>query len=346
MIDQNNIAPGMTVLCGGEPTTVLTGHYEDQELGWMIKTSKYPGGMPLSKYDPMPAVTEETDTPNSSAEVIAAERPVSFELAIIDEPTPVKITAALIREKSKALTDLTIANIFDEAGYKKVKAAVQKAVKTRTSIEKKEKEVVDAMKLRHASEKKEVTDYTSELYVACREAQTALEGKLKVIDDLKTAAAKKLEDEEKERTTGRDDKMYELGMTFNGQAFVGYGKAITKNSLYSLDNDSFEGIVVELEGLAIEQGITGDVKPEPVQTPTASYRASNGDPSFESASAPAKQTPIAQEKRFANQVYTCSAGDYSFHLTQGQVQIVDGQVIINERVMTSAIYAQVIFNGI
>lgn len=329
----------------GKQTEIIAGSYEEERLGWMVKTNAYPGGYPADRYDIF-IVIEKTDTPNSPAEVIEAEPPVSFELAIIDEVEPVKITAALIRQKSKVLTDLTIANIFDEAGYKKVKAAVQKAVKTRTSIEKQEKIVVDAMKLRHASEKKEVTDYTAELYVACREAQTNLENKLKVIDDEKAIAAKKLEDEEKARTEGRDNKMYELGMTFNGQAFIGYGKAITKNSLYSLDNDSFAGIVTELEGLKIEQDVTGEVKPEPIipATPAAFVVGGSYSGSF------AKPNPTTTEikegsKIFENEVYSKSIGGYTWILTKGQVTLIKDQVVTNERILESGIYSQIVSTG-
>jgi hypothetical protein len=205
------------------------------------------------------------------------------------------------------------------------------------------------MKLRHASEKKEVTDYTAELYVACREAQTALEAKLTVINKSRKEAQDKLDAEEKARTDDRDQKMYSLGMTFNGQAFVGYGKAITKNSLHSLDNESFAGIVTELEGLKIEQDVTGEVKEAPVAAAQQQTIVGGSGSSFtvKPTNAPENTShPVTQPKRFENQVYTCNAGDYSFHLTKGVVDFVTNQVIINERVMESAIYVQVIYNGV
>lgn len=328
MITKEQVTPGTTVLFKGKETTVLQGGYEDVELGYMVKTSKYPGGMPLDKFDMPVTIIED-------AEVVKEEPKVSFELAIIDEPTPVKLTAALIREKSKILTDITIKNMFDEAGYNAVKKAVTKAVKTRTSIEKKEKEVLDAMKLRHANEKKEVTDYTAELYTACREAQTALEAKLTVIDTAKKVAADKLAADEKERTEGRDNSLYGLGMTFNGQAFVGYGKSITKNSLYSFEQAAFDALITELEALQLEQGVTGEVKPiAPQSAPSPII----GSPSVSSQMRDSKPT-------YPSAIYDklIFGKDIRIVLTKGPIDNSEPEAfIINDRIAESAIYLQVI----
>lgn len=333
MITIDDIAkPGSTVLYDGRPTTVLTGHYEDAELGWMIKTSLFPGGMPANKYTLPTKVPEPVET----ATPIPA---ISFELALIDEPEPVKITAELIRQKTKPLTGLSIASIFDEKGYAEVKKAVTKAVKVRTGIEKLEKEHLGKLKATYDTKKKEVTDYTSELYTACREAQTALEAKLTVIDNAKKEAADKLAADEKARTEGRDNALFNIGMTFNGQAFVGYGKAITKNSVYSFSKEAFDALIEELEVLQLEQGVSGEVK-EAIKfvVPTISNGA------YGNSSPTSKDGTVVMSKRFENQIYTCSAGDYTFCLTKGEVSIIEGQVVINERIMESAIFAQVIFN--
>ncbi|MCW3111329.1 MAG: hypothetical protein JWQ09_5835 [Segetibacter sp.] len=263
-----------------------------------------------------------------------AASPITFELAIIDEKEPVKLTAELIREKSKALTDLKIISIFDEAGYKAVKAATMKAVRTRTSIEKKEKEVLDAMKLRHASEKKEVTDYTSELYTACREAQTALENKMKVVDEEKAAAAKKLADDLRAKTEARDNRLFELGMTWNGQSFVGYGKNISKDVLYSLTNEGFDKYTEELEGLQMEQAVTGKEDAPVITMPT---------PPVQNGTMPKTFNAVTLEKPlFENAIYERYIGAYTLYLTKGEVAAISGQIVTNDRVMNSGIYVQVV----
>lgn len=334
MITKEQATPGATVLYKGKETTVLTGSYNEERLGWMVKTSLHPGGYPADQYD-LPG--EPLGNTEQLAEIVPA---VTFELSVLDEVAPIKLTAELIRQKSKVLTDLTIVNYLDEKGYDAVKKAKQKAVKMRTAIEGKEKEILDAMKLRHTAEKKEVTDYTAELYVACREAQTALEAKLTVIDNAKKEAADKLAADDKARTEGRDNAMYAIGMTFNGQAFVGYGKSITKNSLYSLSAEAYAAYLTELEGLQIEQGVTGEVK-------TFVGGGMNTDSDYNKA----PDQPIVsagnvspQKPMFDNAVYEKTIGGVTFFLTKGEVIPIDGMLVTNERVMQSAIFVNVILS--
>lgn len=345
MITIEQAKPGTAVKYGDQETVILTGHYEDPDLGLMIKSSLYPGGMPAANYE---IITPDGDTPTGAQVMVETAIPaVSFELAIIDEKEPVKLTAHLIREKSKALTDLTITNYLDEAGIKAVKAAKQKAIKTRTSIEKKEEEVLKGIKSRHKDELKEVTDYTAELYTACREAEKNLGDKLTKVDEEKAAAAKKLADEEKERTEGRDNAMYGLGMTFNGQAFVGYGKSIIRENLHSLAEENYTGIITELEALKMEQDITGEVKPAPVNV---SSMTDEQHKSFVSRGGYSGGSPVKgpvtvadeQINPFSNAVHTRIIGNHLVYLTRGEVTPVIDQVIINDRVLDSAIYLQAV----
>lgn len=333
MITKEQATPGATVLYKGKETTVLTGSYNEERLGWMVKTSLHPGGYPADQYD-LPGETQP-------ANVVHA---VSFELALIDEVEPVKITAELIRQKTRPLTDLSIASIFDEKGCAEVKKAVTKAVKLRTAIEKQEKEHLGKLKAIYDTKKKEVTDYTAELYTACREAQTALEAKLTVIDNAKKEAADKLAADEKARTEGRDNAMYAIGMTFNGQAFVGYGKAITKNSLYSLSAEAYAAYLTELEGLQMEEGVTGEVKTFTPKSPSAGGMYTGGVDPYSPTIRPASKLD-EDKKLFDNEVYSVSIGGYTWVLTKGTVTTIEGQVIANQQVMTSAIYSQVISTG-
>lgn len=334
MITKEQTISGTKVMIGDRPTTIISGSYEDENSGWMIKTSLYPGGYPADRH--YQSVPIDTPTEPQTADVLPA---VSFELTLIDEVEPVKITAELIRQKTKPLTDLSIVNMFDEKGYAEVKKAVTKAVKLRTAIEKQEKEHLGKLKATYDTKKKEVTDYTAELYVACREAQTALEAKLTVIDNAKKEAADKLAADEKSRTEGRDNSLFNIGMTFNGQAFVGYGKVITKNSLHSLGQEAFDSLVTELEVLQLEQGVTGEIKPTPEHNVGGAGSAFTVRPaiSFEGDDEPAKL--------FENEVYSVAVGGYTWVLTKGQVTTIEHQIIANQQVMQSAIYAQVISTG-
>lgn len=285
---------------------------------------------------------------NQEIQVAEEVSTVSFELAIIDEKEPVKLTPALIRQKSKALTDLKIISIFDDAGYKAVKAAIQKAIKTRTAIEKKEKEVLKDIKTRHATEIKEVTDYTAALYIACREAQTDLESKTTAIDNEKAIAAKKIEDDLKEKTEGRENKMYELGLTFNGQAFIGYGKAITKENLHSLADENYEGIITELEALQLEQSVTGEEKPAPnftgeaeIPIPKGTFSAGlNGDSDY--------KLGFSQRNKVDYTVYPTAVLDYRLEngqrllLTKGIIEQTEDHEVINMRIAESGVYLQVL----
>lgn len=269
---------------------------------------------------------------------------VSFELAIIDEKEAVKLTPELIRQKSKALTDLKIISIFDDAGYTAVKAANQKAIKTRTAIEKKEKEVLKTIKTRHTAEIKEVTDYTAALYIACREAQTALEAKMTAIDNEKAIAAKKLADDLKAKTEGRENKMYELGMTFNGTAFVGYGKAITKENLYSLADENYEGVITELEALQLEQSVTGEEKPAPVNTSSMTDAQHQTFINSGGYGKVTSSTPAPKPKT----EYPTAILDYILEngqrllLTKGTIEQIEDHEVINMRVAESAVYLSVL----
>lgn len=316
----------------------IEGIYTDENIGLMIKSSLYPGGMPAERYFPL-------DEPAEMAEILPEEAlpAVTFELTILEKKEPVKLTAALITSESKVLTDLTIKNYLDEAGYKAVKAAKQKAIKTRTAIEKKEEEVLKAIKSRHADEIKEVKDYTSKLYIACRAVENDLAGKLTTIDTEKAAEAKKLADAELAKTTGRENKMYEWGLTFNGTSFVGYGKTFfTKNSLYSLSDEAYDALLAELEGLQFEQSVSGEVKAAPV----VSY------------SVPTSYPPITTSNSFENAISISAGTVYVYPtalydrtlpdgtrivLTKGE--IVDpeaGAKVVNDRVGITAVYVQVI----
>lgn len=249
---------------------------------------------------------------------------VLFEAAILDEKEFTPITAELIREKSKPLTELTIANILDTEGYNKVKAAKNKAIKTRTCIERLEKAQLAEYKAEYDAKKKEVTDYTAGLYSACREVENALQGKLTAIDEAKEAEIKRLNEETRKRTEGREQKLFELGFTWNGQSYLGYGKALTRDYLFGLSDTAYDELLTELEGLQMEIGVTGEVLPAPEHPPIPA-------------------ADIFKEREYPTAIFDERVEGLRIVLTKGIVEKPDRDaVLVNKRVAESNVYVQVV----
>lgn len=328
MITKENAIPGTEVMYGDHQTVIEPGSYDDPELGFMLKTARFPGGYPAKEFKFLNDI-EKTDVQNNLT-------PVLFETIILDEKEPVKITAALIRQKSKPLTDLVIENIFDQDGYDKVKQAKNKAVKTRTSIEKLEKALNSQLKAEFDGKKKEVTTYTAELYEACREVENTLQAKLTAIDDAKDTEVKRLAEEKREKTEAREQKMFELGMTWNGQVFIGHNTSFNKDFLFRLNAEKYENLVTNIEGIRMESSITGEepaAAPAPVTQQSKPF-VSNGTTTVERA-----------DRVYDNTVFEKKIPGTTFRiiLTKGQVADPDADaLIINERVMESAIYVQIV----
>lgn len=257
MITLEQAEPGTEIIFDDvRSTTILAGSWEDPAGVIMIKTALYPQGMSADHFT-FPGAEQAIQ---QEVEALPA---IIFEGVILDEKEPVKFTPELIRQKSKALLDLTIKDIFDEAGLKAVKSARMKIVKTRTAIESIEKAEKGKLKVKHDAEKKELTDYAATLYEACKEGEDALQLKITAHETDKAAAAKKLADDLKEKTEGRNTKMYELGMKFNGTGFMEYGKYIGQDVLHAMSDEKYAELLVEIEGLSMEQGVTGTA-PAPV----------------------------------------------------------------------------------
>lgn len=244
MITLEEAIPGAQVFVNGDTTTILTGHYIEEKVGLMIKTAKFPGGYPAHMHNPL------------GAKPVGAP-PVTFEISIIEKEEPVKLTVALVTDKLKPLYDLKIDNYLDEKGYEECKKGKNKAVKARTAIKKKEDEVLAAIKARHATEIAQVTDYTAELYKVCLDAQNDLQAKMDKADKDRTAEANRLAEEKKARTEARDNKMFALGMKYNGKGFMEYGKYIDQEVLHAMAEDKYNELLVEIEGLQMEEGVTG-----------------------------------------------------------------------------------------
>lgn len=342
MINVETLTAGTSVIHNsGKTTTVLTGHYEDPSLGWMIKTSLFPGGMPLVDF----MLTEHATA--MANQVLPS---VIFEVAIIEKEEPLKITAKLIREKAAPLMALTIDSIFDEKGYEAVKKAKQKAVKMRTAIKAKEDEVLKAIKTRHSNEIKEVTDYTGELYIACMEAQNDSQSKLDKIDKERQEVADKLAEDKKAKTEGRDKAMYALNMKFNGTGFMEYGKYIAQDVLHAMSDEKYAELITDIEGLSMEQSATGTVPaPVPPAAPQPQQRSVGyGRPAASPTPANTGSTTV-MNGAVADQVYETAIYERSIAelgvriiITNGVIEAEPDALISNDRIKESSYFLQVV----
>jgi|GEM_PF-4525721 len=289
-----------------------------------------------------PKVSQAVVTiPQEDKAPVIAPKEVKFMAKILDEHKEVEITPELIREKAKDLLSLEINGIFDTEGAEKVKAAKNKAVKMRTAVEKLEKSYLGEIKAAAEAAKKKVTDVSNPIYEACREAENALQLKLDAHNNAIAEAAEKERKEREAKTTERQKKMFELGMLFNGTNYVGYGKTIS--GLFDLDSERYEELVLELEALKMEADMKGEGVPmynsapsmhtgyshvvEPI-TETYLYKAGQQ-----------KREPIT----FANAVKeTVLPNGTRIILTEGIVEQAEGMQVVNDRILQSKYYLQVI----
>lgn len=347
MITLEQAVPGTEVVVKGEITKLLTGHYVEERLGLMLKSAKYPGGYPADQHffigQQEAAVT---DAVLGTIETLPA---VIFESIILDEKEPIKLTPQLIRDKSKALLDLEITSILDEPGLKAVKAAKQKIIKTRTTIERIEKAEKDKIKTRYNEDVKEVVDYAATLYAACKEGEDALQLKITTHENEKAAEALKIANAKKEKTEGRNTKMYALGMMFNGTAFFNFGKNIAQDVLHAMSDEKYAELLTGIEGLKLEQEAIGTA-PAPVQAAPAQQQGSVGYGRPAAAPTPANtgsttvtNEPVA-DRVYETAIYERSVPEAGIRviITKGAIEAEPDALVSNERILESSYYVQVV----
>lgn len=280
-------------------------------------------------------------TTGHPAVIAAAEARTAFmfEAVILDETEPIRITADSIRKKSKALTDLSIENIFDTKGYAEVKKAYNKAVKTRTCIEKLEAPKKKEYKTAYDEKVKELTDYTSSLYAACREVEENLKGKYTAIDTAIVAEQKRLADEKKAKTDGRDTSMYAAGMRFNGIAFIGHDKAITKEMLHTMEDKPYAALLEELTLANEAAQITGKVQESgpPIPPVRMSY---GGGSSWPSSTTPKAPVPAAPPMDIIYETAVPDCGVRIF-ITRGVISAEADALVANEEINESGFFMQI-----
>lgn len=280
-------------------------------------------------------MNKENNEPQT-AEVATVKQPVIvFKGKIVGDLEETIFTPELIAEKSKPLLALKINGVFDNAGAEAVKAGILQAVRMRTAVEKIEEPVIKGINAKAKKMVAEVREISKPIYDACYTTQNTLQATYDAWALEVKKAADKEADALKQRTDDRDNAMYTLGLTFNGQAFVGYGKVITKNSLHSLGQEAFDSLVTELEVLQLEQGVTGDVKPTPENN--------IGGAGSRFTIRPSNDFEGDDEVKYPTALYEKEYNGIRFVLTKGVIDNPEPTaVVINDRVAESAIYLQVI----
>lgn len=258
---------------------------------------------------------------------------VTFKGKLVGDLEETIITPELIEEKSKPLLALKINGIFDTENAEKVKEAILKAVKMRTLVEKQADPIIKNINAQAKKDVQAVKDIAQPIYDACMKTQNTLQA---TYDAWQTEVAKAKQAEEEKlraKTEGREAKMYELGMAWNGRSFIGYGKVIDKDFLFGLTDEAYGQLVVELSGLQMQTGMTGETFKETPEGVTV-----NPDSHF-------NQRPSSQPfKPFDNTIYERHIPEHGVHLfiTNGEVAEHPAACVQNDQILESNYFVQVI----
>lgn len=269
---------------------------------------------PVSNDNPVTGVST-TDGSKSSV--------IEFRGRILGEIDDVVITPALIEEKSKPLLALTIKGVHDTAGAEEIKKAITKAVKMRTLIEGQAEPVIKKINAEAKKHVQAVRDAAEPIYVACRATQNTLQATYDAWQAQVDKARREEEEALAEKTTGRDNKMFAVGMLASPVAFVGYGRSIAKEALYAMDDERFTQLLEELEGLQVEAGVGGD---EPVTT--TGYHS--------------VYSPAAAEKTYDSVYDKRVAGVGRIIIHTGEIAMDVDALLINDRVGNSNKYVTIL----
>ena len=292
--------------------------------------------------------TEKTNQPAEVETLPAVQTTpiVVFKGKLIGDLEETVITADLVREKSKPLLALKINGIFDTAGADEVKSAIQKAVKMRTSLESQADPLIKKINAQAKKDVQAVKDIAEPIYAACRETQNTLQAtwdawKLSV-DKAALAEAEAL----KAKTDGRENKMFELGLTWNGAVFSGYNRVIPKTYLFELDDEKYAALLVELEGLQMEAGVTGEKAEASIAIPSGHTPPPMGY-AIPTGTRPPTVLNFKIEETVYDQVVACDYSGIRIVLTKGEAVLPeslrpDELLIKNNRIANSGVYLTVI----
>jgi hypothetical protein len=161
--------------------------------------------------------------------------------------------AATLHEQASALSDVTIANLFDDGGLKQAKSNLRSLKSLDSAIENKRKEL-KAIALEYG---RAVDGRAKELFAISAPHRESLEAKIKAVEDEREAQRRKLELE-------RIAKLTDAGYEFTGGFYRVGVKMIEPSQITKLSDEDFDHIVsqgaqerkrliAELEALRVEQ---------------------------------------------------------------------------------------------
>ena len=161
--------------------------------------------------------------------------------------------AATLEIQAAALSDITIANIFDDAGLKQAKSNLRSLKSLDSAIENKRKEL-KAIALEYG---RAVDGRAKELFAISAPHRESLEAKIKAVEDEREAQRRKLELE-------RIAKLTAAGYEFTGGYYRVGVKMIEPSQITKLSDEDFDHIVyqgkqerdrviAEREALRVEQ---------------------------------------------------------------------------------------------
>lgn len=263
---------------------------------------------------------------------------IVFKGKIVGETEETIFTSALIEEKSKPLLALKINGIFDTEGAEAIKKAINKAVKMRTAVEGQADPFIKSINAQAKKDVEEVRSIAKPIYDACYATQNALQAKFDTWQTDVNRAKQKESDGLKAKTEGRDASMYAAGMQFNGNAFTGHGKMITKEMLHGMKDEPY-AILLEEIALANEAAQIAGKEPEPV-APAPVRMSYGGGVSWPSSSTPKAPAPAAAPMDI---IYSTTIPELGarFFITNGMIEAEPDAYKANDDINGSGYYAQI-----
>lgn len=264
---------------------------------------------------------------------------IVFKGKIVGETEETIFTPELIEEKSKPLLALKINGIFDTEGAEAVKKAINKAVKMRTAVEGQADPFIKSINARAKKDVEEVRSIAKPIYDACYATQNALQAKLDAWQTEVNKAKQKEADDLKAKTDGRDASFYAAGMQFNGVAFAGHGKMITKEMLHSMADEPYAALLEELTLANEAAQITGKL-PEPVPPIPPVRMSYGGGSSWPSSTTPKAPAPAGPPMDIIYETAVHNCGVRIF-ITRGAIAEEADAVVANEEINQSGFFMQI-----
>jgi len=134
--------------------------------------------------------------------------------------------------------------------------------------------------------------------------------------------------------------------------FSGYNRVIPKTYLFELDDEKYAALLVELEGLQMEAGVTGGKGEDSIAIPSGTLHTSGHTPPPMGYAIPTGTRPptvlnFKIEETVYDQVVACDYSGIRIVLTKGEAVLPeslrpDELLIKNNRIANSGVYLTVI----